>query len=173
MRFPSQSDTDQDSEDFHELTTTARADHEMYCSQLLTKKRGYPLWVPGPGMQLPIEYRRQGISIGDVGIITSTAFDFLFNIFEPADDAINRGLVPQGFSPFPRRELEHDIQKTMDYGPNTYLASSSVRKISLTVRQVKGSRCNAKNLTSFQCQRNGCRSDFREYRKGSRDFDNA
>ena len=63
-----------------------RADHEIYYHQLLIKKRGSPLWIPGPGMQLPIDYRRQGISIGDVGIVThSGGFDFLFNIFQPAD----------------------------------------------------------------------------------------
>jgi len=116
---------------------TARADHEVYSSQLLTKKRGYPLWVPGPGMQLPIEYRRQGVSIGDVGIITPTGkFDFLFNIFLPAHDPINDGMVPQGFTPLLLREVERDIQRSIDYGPNTHLASSSVRKISMWTRQV-------------------------------------
>jgi hypothetical protein len=129
--LPSHLGSNQGSENLPELSRTARADHEIYSDQLLTKKRGYPLWVPGPGMQLPIEYRRQGISIGDVGIITSTGeFDFLFNIFHPANHPINRGLVPPGFSPLSLEELEYDIQKTKVYGPDTYLASSSVRKTS-------------------------------------------
>ncbi len=106
-----------------------RADHEIYYHQLLTKKRGSPLWDPGPGMNLPVEYRQKGISIGDVGIILSSGqFDFLFNIFEPADDPVNVGSVPQTFSPLPRERFERDIQKTCIYGPNSYLSSSSVRK---------------------------------------------
>lgn len=123
---PSHPSSFQDSET---LSRTARADHEIYSDQLLTKKRGYPLWVPGPGMQLPIVYRRQGTSFGDVGIVTSNgSFDFLFNIFNPANHPINRGLVPPGFLPLSLEDLEYDIQKTMDYGPDSYLASSSVRK---------------------------------------------
>jgi hypothetical protein len=110
-------------------TVVARADHEIYYHQLLTKKRGSPLWVPGPGTQLPVEYRRQGISIGDVGIITSTGeFDFLFNLFHPADHPINGGFVPQTFSPLPYGQLEREIQKSRVYGSNSYLASSSVQK---------------------------------------------
>jgi len=107
----------------------ARADHEIYCNQLLTKKRGLPLWVPGPGRRLPIEYRRLGISIGDVGIITSTGeFDFLFNIFQPADNPINRGGVPEGFVPLSFDGLADEILENNVYGPGSYLASSSVRK---------------------------------------------
>jgi len=117
---------------------TARADHEIYSGQLLTKKRGYPLWVPGPGKRLPIAYRRSGVSIGDVGIITSTGeFDFLFNILQPADHSINRGIVPRGFSPLSLEELSCDIQENTIYGPDTYLASSSVQKINMNwTRQV-------------------------------------
>jgi len=89
-------------------------------------------------MQLPIEYRRQGINIGDVGIITSTGeFDFLFNILQPPEHAVNGGSVPHVFSPIPRQELGRDIQETIVYGPNTHLASSSVRKTSMKwIRQV-------------------------------------
>jgi hypothetical protein len=80
-------------------------------------------------MQLPIEYRRQGLSIGDVGIITSIGeFDFLFNIFYPADDPINDGMVPMGFLPLSRQNLERDVRKAIHYGPGTYLTSSSVRR---------------------------------------------
>jgi len=123
-----------DSETTIEPFVTARADHELYYNQLLTKKRGSPLWIPGPGMQLPVEYRVQGISIGDVGIITSTGtFDFLFNIFLPASDPINNGNVPHAFSPLP--QIEHEIQKTCDYLPNNYIANSSVRNVADAVRK--------------------------------------
>jgi hypothetical protein len=75
-------------------------------------------------MQLPIEYRRQGLSIGDVGIITPLgAFDFLFNIFQPADHPINRGCVPRGFFPLSNPEIDEPTV----YGPKAHLASSSLR----------------------------------------------
>jgi hypothetical protein len=90
-------------------------------------------------MQLPVEYRRQGISIGDVGIITSTGtFDFLFNIFLPANHPINIGNVPQTFSPLSREQVEREIQKTCDYGPNSYVTSSTARKTA--VRETKAGR---------------------------------
>ena len=67
----SEGDTNAEGDDFTRYpshsSSTARADHEIYSDQLLTKKRGYP---------------------------------------------------------------QYDIQKTMDYGLYTYLASSSVRKSS-------------------------------------------
>ena len=108
------------------IEAVTRADHEIYYSHLLTKKRGSPLWIPGPGMQLPIEYRRQGISIGDVGIITeSGGFDFLFNIFLPADHPIHVRGVPESFCPLDPTQLE--IETGRIYGRNTYLTSSSVR----------------------------------------------
>ena len=133
--FPSHSDSNQHSENSDEIP---RADHEIYCSQLLTKKRGFPLWVPGPGRQLPIEYRRQGISIGDVGIFTPTGvFDFLFNIFQPANHPINRGIVPQDFVSLSFEEVVDEILENEVYGPGSYLASSSVRRVGMNwIRQV-------------------------------------
>ncbi len=50
-------------------------------------------------MDLPKEYRRKGVSLGDVGILYSTSFCFLFNIFLPADHPINSGRVPLDFKP--------------------------------------------------------------------------
>jgi len=127
-----------------------KADHEIYYYQLLTKKRGSPLWTPGPGMQLPIEYRRQGISIGDVGIITqSGGFDFLFNIFQPAGHPINvqRG-VPASFCPLDPTQLE--IETRCIYDRNTYLTSSSVRTTGLNSSHVPNqSYLTNVSLTSF------------------------
>ena len=105
------------------------SDPEIYREQLLLKGRGTPLWIPGPSMTLPLEYRRVGISIGDVGIINpSGEFSFLFNLFLPADHPINRGKVPESFSPLHPSEAEDDnIEQDIAFGPNSYLASPSLQ----------------------------------------------
>ncbi|KAJ6624090.1 hypothetical protein B0H10DRAFT_765139 [Mycena sp. CBHHK59/15] len=75
------------------------SESEFYCSQLLRKKRGFPLYVPGPPRNLPEEYRRRGVAIGDVGRVTPEGvFDFFFNIYLPSDHPINAN-VPDDFSP--------------------------------------------------------------------------
>ncbi|KAJ7672788.1 hypothetical protein B0H17DRAFT_1243486, partial [Mycena rosella] len=82
-------------------TTDAPAESEIYCNQLLRQRRGFPLFVPEPQPNLPEEYQRTGISIGDVGRITPEGiFDFFFNIYLPADHPINAN-VPEDFSPLP------------------------------------------------------------------------
>jgi hypothetical protein len=74
-------------------------DSEVYVRLLLPKRLGFPLWNPTPDSNLPAEYRNQGVSIGDVGIITSDRFDFLFNICVPHDHPINNVVygVPTDF----------------------------------------------------------------------------
>ena len=126
-----------------------KADHEIYYYQLLTKRRGSPLWIPGPGMQLPIEYRRQGIGIGDVGILTqSGGFDFLFNIFQPAGHPINVRGVPESFCPLDPTRLE--IETSCIYGCNTYLTTSSVRTTGVNSSHVPNqSYLTTVSLTSF------------------------
>ena len=57
----------------------------IYAQCLLPLKEGYPLYRPGlhfrPNDDVYEAYRREGISIGDVGIIRPGGdFDFLFNI---------------------------------------------------------------------------------------------
>lgn len=49
---------------------------EIYSQLLLKEKLGYPLWDPG-------SYTERGISIGDVGSITSTGqFEVYFNVYD-------------------------------------------------------------------------------------------
>jgi len=95
------------------------------------KGRGFPLWIPEPNKRLPRIYRRKGINIGDVGIITpSGAFSFLFNICVPSDNPINPDpyLLPEGFAPIfpPLRAL--DVGEFDEFNPGSYLASSSIEK---------------------------------------------
>ena len=81
-------------------TTSFRAPQEIYYEELLKQKRGSPLWCPGPSSDDPVEYRRNGVNVGDVGIFEiNKPFDFLFNIFLPADNPINAKGVPKDFRP--------------------------------------------------------------------------
>jgi hypothetical protein len=98
-----------------------------YCSQLLRQGRGTPLYVPGPQVNLPAEYRRRGVAIGDVGRVTPEGiFDFFFNIYLSADHPINAN-IPQDFvplSPYDSIDVVHD-----DFGPGNYVCSPSVDEI--------------------------------------------
>ncbi|KAF8958253.1 hypothetical protein BDZ97DRAFT_1842548 [Flammula alnicola] len=103
---------------------------DIYYRHLSAKGRGSPLWIPEPNHFLDISYRRRGIDIGDVGIITPRgAFDFLFNICLPQDDPINAGGVPEGFSALnPPLIPAHDIQGQQELGEDTHLSSESITK---------------------------------------------
>ncbi|KAF9232292.1 hypothetical protein BU15DRAFT_55166, partial [Melanogaster broomeanus] len=60
--------------------------------------RGYALWFPEPASNLPDDYHRTGLQIGDVGIVREDgSFDVLFNISSSAEDPINRRGVPPNF----------------------------------------------------------------------------
>ncbi|KAJ7707377.1 hypothetical protein B0H17DRAFT_1000461 [Mycena rosella] len=108
--------------------TSEHAESEIYCSQLLRRKRGFPLYVPGPQRNLPTEYQRKGVSIGDVGRVTPEGvFDFFFNIYLPADHPINANDVPEDFSPltpYVPKDLVH-----VDFDPGSYVSSYSVQEL--------------------------------------------
>ncbi|KAJ7436201.1 hypothetical protein FB451DRAFT_194083 [Mycena latifolia] len=102
-------------------------DSENYCGQLLRRGRGFPLYVPGPQRNLPREYQRQGVSIGDVGRVTPEGiFDFFFNIYLPADDPVNAEAVPEGFSPL-KRYISRDIVY-LDLERGSHVSTTSVQK---------------------------------------------
>ncbi|KAF8995208.1 hypothetical protein BDQ17DRAFT_1430573 [Cyathus striatus] len=48
----------------------APSSYEIYVEKMFPLKYGYPLWLPQPDRNFPIEYRRKGVSIGDVGCIS-------------------------------------------------------------------------------------------------------
>ncbi|KAI5982440.1 hypothetical protein EDD15DRAFT_2147247, partial [Pisolithus albus] len=62
-------------------------------------ERGYPLWFPEPSVRLPPAYLREGVRIGDVGIVTPNGnFDVFFNICLPGNHPLHhRYGVPDGF----------------------------------------------------------------------------
>lgn len=54
--------------------------------------------MPEPADDLPDQYRDEGTSIGDLGIIRPNgSFDFVFNIHAAADDSVNCYGVLDGF----------------------------------------------------------------------------
>lgn len=84
------------------------------------------MWIPGPNMLLPMEYRRTGTRIGDIGIIyPSEGFNFLFNIFLEAGDPVNEGRIPDGFEPLDFEQVKRDLEKRSIYGPGHHFASAS------------------------------------------------
>jgi len=93
------------------------------------KGRGFPLWIPEPNKRLPRAYRKKGVNIGDVGIVTpSGAFSFLFNICVPSDNTINPDILPEGFAPISPPLNALDIGEFDEFNPGSYLASSSIEK---------------------------------------------
>ncbi|KAJ7471527.1 hypothetical protein B0H11DRAFT_1371391 [Mycena galericulata] len=108
----------------------AYSESEIYHGQLLRQKRGVPLHRPGPQRNLPEEYQRKGVAIGDIGRITPDGeFDFFFNIYLPAGHPVNDNDVPDDFAPL-EKYLRRDLFHT-DFEPGDYVCSPSVQKVDL------------------------------------------
>ncbi|KAH0829065.1 hypothetical protein J3R83DRAFT_2522 [Lanmaoa asiatica] len=68
----------------------------------LVSGRGYPLWTPEPNMNLPDVYVREGLKIGDVGVVVPEdgSFDVFFNVCLPPTHSLHRETgVPNNFTP--------------------------------------------------------------------------
>ncbi|KAF8730468.1 hypothetical protein AX14_005556, partial [Amanita brunnescens Koide BX004] len=103
----------------------SRARPHIYSFDMLTHRAGYPLYVPAPLGGLPTAYRKKGIRVGDVGVITTEgAFDFLFNACQ-SDPGINPPTLPDGFE-----LLKPRIRTSDKFGPGISLPSDDVREIS-------------------------------------------
>ena len=99
--------------------------NDIYERHLTLKGRGFPLWIPASNRRLHIDYRRTGVRIGDVGIIThSGAFSFLFNICLPRDDPLNEQ-VPEHFAPI---LSSIKVEEFLVFKNGGYLASASIRR---------------------------------------------
>jgi len=100
---------------------------EIYHRNLVTKRRGSPLWIPEPPYNLPIPYQRRGVSIGDVGVLSASgSFDFFFNICYSREDPINSGGVPEGFEPLHPPLDNLNIRRVQEYDSGSYVASESI-----------------------------------------------
>ncbi|KAJ7865377.1 hypothetical protein B0H13DRAFT_1637128 [Mycena leptocephala] len=106
------------------------SESEFYCNQLLCQKRGFPLYDPGPPQNLPAEYQRSGVAIGDVGRITPEGiFDFFLNIYLPASHPINDSDVPDKFCPLPRYASKDIVD--LYYEPGNHVSTPSVQRLDL------------------------------------------
>jgi len=111
-----------------QLMITEQSINDVYYRLLSSKKRGSPLWIPGTNKRLPIEYRRRGLGIGDVGVITERGFfDSLFNICLPCDHplAINPDKLPDNF--YPLNISLSDIQEYSEFNQGSFLSSASIK----------------------------------------------
>ncbi|KAJ7820954.1 hypothetical protein B0H14DRAFT_1339426 [Mycena olivaceomarginata] len=103
------------------------SESRMYSDLLLCQGRGFPLYRPEPQKNLPDQYQRTGIAIGDVGTVTVEGdFDFFFNIYLEADNPINAN-VPQDFVPL-LPYLSVDI-KHYGFDPGNHV-STGIHKLS-------------------------------------------
>lgn len=101
--------------------------NEVYYG-LLTRNLGlgHALWIPEPNETLPTECRIQGVTIGDVGMITAQGgFDVLFNACHSATHPINQGSVPDNFIPLILDEKDV-IKEPHRHAPGTVISSSAV-----------------------------------------------
>ncbi|KAF4617803.1 hypothetical protein D9613_006184 [Agrocybe pediades] len=105
--------------------------NEIYERHLLLKGRGFPLWIPEPNKNLSMIYQRQGISIGDVGLVTyAGSFSFLFNICLPADHPVNPRVMPEGFAPIDPPIDPGDVRRFTEFKSRSFLGSNSIVKSS-------------------------------------------
>ncbi|KAJ6489704.1 hypothetical protein DFH09DRAFT_375436 [Mycena vulgaris] len=71
------------------------SDREEYTKLLLGKGYGYPLWYPQPSDR-PIEYRKHGVRVGDVGFVNDQgSFDYYFTVRVSREDERNSLLLSQ------------------------------------------------------------------------------
>lgn len=102
---------------------------EVYSRLLLSKRHGYPLWVPEPHENLHEEYK---VRIGDVGTIMNGGFDPLFSICASPNDPVNSEGVPPSLECV---ELEGtDVWTLQNYhNPGADIASAYIHKTTINI----------------------------------------
>ncbi|KAJ3930658.1 MAG: hypothetical protein NXY57DRAFT_290970 [Lentinula lateritia] len=113
----------------HNYNSLPLVESEIYAQMLLLRKKGYPLWKPkSDNSRLPESYKREGIHIGDVGILTeSGGFDYLFNICQGPDHEWNLGRVPADFRPILDLDFDDTEVYTQEYELGSHVASDPNR----------------------------------------------
>ncbi|KAJ7868181.1 hypothetical protein B0H13DRAFT_1525272, partial [Mycena leptocephala] len=127
------------------------SDCEVYCNQMLRRKRGFPLYVPGPQINLPTEYQKTGVQIGDVGRVTPEGiFNFFFNIYLPADHPVNDNDVPENFYSLQRHSSKDVFE--LGYANRSCVSTSSVESLNLDHLPVAYSRIPSSPDLVFNCE---------------------
>ncbi|KAF5371100.1 hypothetical protein D9757_010795 [Collybiopsis confluens] len=114
---------------------------EVYARLLLPRKKGYPLWKPKPDENLPEDYRRFGVRIGDVGFLgDGGGFEYLFNACHPADHPINLHRVPRDFEPLLTINDRNISGSTQEYSPGDHVPSSFSHIFKYRISYASGER---------------------------------
>ncbi|KAJ7662937.1 hypothetical protein B0H14DRAFT_2261857, partial [Mycena olivaceomarginata] len=108
------------------------SESEIYCHQLLCRKRGFPLYDPTPQQSLPQEYQTHGVAISDVGSISlEGSFDFFFYIYLPANHPINNDQVPEMFCPLLCYESQEVYERL--YGAGDHVSTSTMERLDTNI----------------------------------------
>ncbi|KAJ7752588.1 hypothetical protein B0H16DRAFT_1317279 [Mycena metata] len=105
------------------------SDGALYSALLFTRRQGYPLFQPQLYDDLPDERMRNGVCIGDVGIVTRPGgFDPIFNILHDAgDNVVNPWGVPEDFGRL--RLDDRDIAwQQLRYPAGSDVSNSAINK---------------------------------------------
>ena len=99
---------------------------DIYARNLLSH-RGYPLWTPEPNIELLESYQREGLKIGDVGVVVPEdgSFDVFFNITLPREHPLHApDGVPDNFTQVELRREDFRIAPDAEC-PGRVISSSS------------------------------------------------
>ncbi|KAJ7830035.1 hypothetical protein B0H13DRAFT_2434225, partial [Mycena leptocephala] len=114
---------------------------DQYAKLLLGKCHGYPLWDPQPTEE-NINYKMDGVRIGDVGFLDQGAFNYLFNICVPREHAINSLIQSQQgqASSFVSVGIgANDVRhKRVAFPPKACVSTKSIRKRGVDVSENMG-----------------------------------
>lgn len=100
---------------------------QIYVRNMMATLRGYPIWSPTPlpRPNIPIEISRNGVIVGDIGLVRGPgSFAVLFNMFQSADHPLNKGRVPDNFVPFRLNPGAYATKRV--FQNDAYIASPSV-----------------------------------------------
>lgn len=98
---------------------------ELYVRFMLSTKNGYPLWQPRPDDNLPEEYKREGVRVGDVLTLNGFGgFSFLFNVCLAPEHPVNAGRVPPDFKLLSDLDDSQRLVYRQQYEPESHIASN-------------------------------------------------
>ncbi|TFK38861.1 hypothetical protein BDQ12DRAFT_735106 [Crucibulum laeve] len=109
------------------IATAFNSSCKIYVDHMLRHRHGFPLWLPQPDLLLPLEYREEGINIGDVGIITPDGgFDFLFNFWLPRTHPVQPLNLPEDFDLWNLDRPEKSTSRQTVFDPCSSVCSGAV-----------------------------------------------